>query len=521
MSQRLWIWLFVIVAAGALAIRLPQLDRRPLHTDESVHTLKFQELLEAGRYVYNPDEFHGPSLYYFTLPFVWLSSARTFAQTTEIHYRLVPVLFGLALILALPWLRDALGRSAVLWAALLTAISPAMVFYSRYYIHELILVFFTLAFLIAAWKYAQKPHSGWALIAGLSLGMVHATKETWVISFAAIAGAVALLWVWNRYLDTGPSFGRLNVRPQHVVLALGTAFCVGIVVFSSFFTNAAGPLDSIRTYLPWGTRAGGQTPHVHPWYFYLDHLTWFHRKGGPVFTEGLIVMLAVIGFSFSLLRQLPREVNPSFARFLGFYTLLLLSAYSIISYKTPWCLLGFYHGMILLAGIGSAALWHHCRTGMLRLALGVLIGFGCLHLLWQSYLANYVYAADPRNPWVYSHTQPNFLTLIQTVTQVAKVTPKGSACAIDVIVPGADYWPLPWYLRGFSDVHWWTNVPEQVTAPVVISSIKVENKLEPMIQGKFVPAGYYAQRPNAFLELYVELGPWKEYLKTLPPPRDD
>jgi predicted membrane-bound mannosyltransferase len=36
-----------------------------------------------------------------------------------------------------------LGRAETLWAALYLAISPAMVFYSRYYIHEMLLVFFT------------------------------------------------------------------------------------------------------------------------------------------------------------------------------------------------------------------------------------------------------------------------------------------------------------------------------------------------------------------------------------------
>ena len=37
----------LVVAAVALALRLPGLDERPLHTDESVHAVKFLGLWEG------------------------------------------------------------------------------------------------------------------------------------------------------------------------------------------------------------------------------------------------------------------------------------------------------------------------------------------------------------------------------------------------------------------------------------------------------------------------------------------
>ena len=62
-------------------------------------------------------------------------------------------IFGIGLIGLLLLLTDGLGKTAVATAALLTAISPAMVFYSRYYIQEMLLVFFTLAALGCGWRY--------------------------------------------------------------------------------------------------------------------------------------------------------------------------------------------------------------------------------------------------------------------------------------------------------------------------------------------------------------------------------
>ena len=55
-----------------------------------------------------------------------------FSRLTEARLRLLTVLFGVGLILLLPLVADGLGREAAIAAGVLTAISPAMVFYSRY-----------------------------------------------------------------------------------------------------------------------------------------------------------------------------------------------------------------------------------------------------------------------------------------------------------------------------------------------------------------------------------------------------
>src|SRR5436309_5317103 len=89
----------LMVVGGALALRCPQLDRRPMHNDEAVNALKIQALWERGVYVYDPDEYHGPALHYATLPFIWLSGAPDFAHLSEKTLRFGPVFFGVALIL--------------------------------------------------------------------------------------------------------------------------------------------------------------------------------------------------------------------------------------------------------------------------------------------------------------------------------------------------------------------------------------------------------------------------------------
>ena len=56
------------LACGALAVRLPRLDLRPMHCDEANQAMRAGLLLETGRYHYDPQEHHGPSLYFAALP---------------------------------------------------------------------------------------------------------------------------------------------------------------------------------------------------------------------------------------------------------------------------------------------------------------------------------------------------------------------------------------------------------------------------------------------------------------------
>jgi predicted membrane-bound mannosyltransferase len=149
--------------------------------------------------------------------------------------------------------------------------------------------------------------------------------------------------------------------------------------------------------------------------------------------------------------------------------------YSAIPYKTPWCMLGFLHGMILLAGVGAAAMIKLTPNVLARTAVILLLAASGAHLAWQAYLANYVYYADSRNPYVYAHPTTEVFTVVQRVQEIAKVHPDGHALHIQVICPGDDYWPLPWYLRFFTSVEYGNNVDANTpAAPVIIASPSLE-----------------------------------------------
>jgi len=352
------------------------------------------------------------------------------------------------------------------------------------------------------------------------LGLMYATKETFVINLGAIGTAAILTFAFGRWRGEPVSDLRTGPKFKHILAALAVATVVSTVLFTSFFANPSGLLDSVLAYLPWLSRVGGESPHIHPWHFYFERLAFFHRGSSPIWSEGLILILAAIGTVAALTGKGLGLPSVSLARFLAFYTVILTAIYAVIPYKTPWCLLNFLYGMILLAGIGTVALIQRAPRLWLRLSLGALLVAAATQLAWQAWALNFVYFADRRNPYVYAQTVPDVLRLVGKVEALAKIAPPGHAMVVKVMSPDSDYWPLPWYLRKFKHVGWWDKIPADPYAPVMIVSSHLNAAFDEKSDRRWLMVGLFEMRPGAFLELYVESGLWRKYVETLPKETD-
>jgi len=541
---RVYYILLGLVFAAAILWRAPQLGLRPMHNDEAVNAIKFGELWQKGSYKYDPDEYHGPTLHYFTLPLAWISKARDLTQLSEKTVRLTPLIFSLITILLIWFLKDAIGKAGVVFASLFFAVSPIMVFYSRYFIHEMLLVCFTTLVIAAGWRYLRSQKTIWAVLTGIGLGLMYATKETFVLAVFALAGAVILESVYLYYIAASSKqnspegkpccaltrqFPFLNllssrVNKKHLLIAFIATLAVSIPLFTSLFTNWQGIIDSVRTYFPWLKRAGGSSPHIHPWYFYFERLLWFKPPRSPVcvWSEWAIFIFAIIGCWHGFTNRGEKSgINRGFVRFSAFYTAILMTIYSAISYKTPWCALGFWSGMIILAGAGAGCIIFASKKLWIKIVSGLLLLCGIMHLSHLSYLANYVHYANWRNPYVYSQTVPDILRLTKVVEGISKVHPEGKKMVIKVIVPEHNYWPLPWYLRSFENIGWYDKLPQDPYAPVVICGAGVNAELDEKSNKEWLMVGLYEMRPRFFLEMYVEFKYWEKYVMSLPKERKD
>src|SRR5690606_34291472 len=106
----------------------------------------------------------------------WINSQTTLASLDENTVRCVPAIAGVGLILVMFLLAGHLGWAVVLIISFLIAISPALVFYSRYFIHEILLILFNAGLIITLFRYFLSAKVIWVLLAGLFTGLMISTK---------------------------------------------------------------------------------------------------------------------------------------------------------------------------------------------------------------------------------------------------------------------------------------------------------------------------------------------------------
>ena len=491
----------VLILFIAFFLRGFCLDIRPMHGDEAVHAYKFGRLLEDNYYRYDPHEFHGPALNYLTLISARFYKQQSYADLTKTTLRIVPVIFGLLLVMMPLIIADGFGKMTALIAAAITSISPAFVFYSRYYIPEMLLVFFTFAVVVCGYQYTKGKRPVWAVLTGIFAGLGCVTKETWIIAIGSMVLALVIMMLFRRQVP--------KLQVNHLLLGIAGAIIVWILFYSSFFTNPAGLIDSIRSFKTYFSSAVHNQTHFHPWYYYLKLLIYNKASMGPFWTEAAVLILAVIGIVLIASRKGLVYLDKHLLDFLAVFTVMMLIIYSVIPYKTPWCLLSFYYGMILLAAVGVKAILNLLSRMLIRIIIGAFIAAIGLDLIVQAFTASCISYTDPANPYVYAHPTQDVIKISQRIRDISKSLPAGRETPIWVVCPGGDYWPFPWYLRSFKNVGWCSDVNEvRLPASIIVASAGLQDELVEKLY-KLSQAG----EQNLYVPLfdtYTELRPGVE-----------
>ena len=180
-----------------------------MHHDEANQAVKFGALLETGEYRYDRTDHHGPTLYYLTLPAAWARGQRHagLARRADRPDRAGAVRRRASAALPARW--------RAVWAAppsaspmLLAALSPALVYYSRFYIQESIVRVLRDRVPDRDGAVRRAPDAGRGDRGPASAsGLAYATKETSVIVVPAAMAAVAVARHWP-----GPGGRRLAAR---------------------------------------------------------------------------------------------------------------------------------------------------------------------------------------------------------------------------------------------------------------------------------------------------------------------
>jgi uncharacterized protein (TIGR03663 family) len=473
-------WPFWAAFAAALALRLFLLGDRPFHHDEGVNAWFLSRVLDGFQFSYDPEKFHGPFLVYFEAPFAALLGQRVFAL------RLPIALLSAAMVPLLLPLRRRLGVAGVTAAAWLLALSPSFVSYGRDLIHETCLTFFTLALVVAGARYLETRRQKHLALAALSLALMATIKETYILTLAvmAIAAVLVRIWAYGR-----PRLGMLWGRPPwEAVIWAAVAFAVPyVLLFTSFFTNPQGLLDSVRTFLLWAGKGIEGAEHAKPWDYFPRLLLSF---------ETTAVACGVAGGWLALRRR------DSFATFCALWAAGELAAYSLLRYKTPWLDLN----IVLPAALAGSVLFREAFSRPWpRVARGALVALFALGLgweAWRSVQVSFLRYDDDSLTLVYVPTHRDVKVLLIQVRSALDQAPPGEDPLLRMY--GHHGWPLPWYFRDVKGMEYRQDIPPNPDADVVIVEEGMEDKLLPALKGKYKRWEYFL-RPRQKVAVMVRV----------------
>ncbi len=495
-SYYIYIFLGLLVIAGGIALRIQNSEARILHSDEAVQAYQLWELMETGRYQYDPEDKHGPLLYRLNA-IVNLFVGIDASEFNRSNLRLVPILSSVAL-LALFLFGSRKPHLASLLAAGFFALSPFPVIYGAYFIQEALFVLLGFILLYATLTYWSSPNGYKAMRCGLWAAAFFATKEPAIIHIVAILAAT--LAIQEKPFDYYALAERF--RLQLIAIAIG-AFAFGWVLFySAAFTDFSQLIDSVAAFVNYAERSQG-AGHEKSVFYYLS-LFWPHTAEGIRWGEAPMVILGLVGFALLVIN---RANAPKSIQATVHYGAVCFILYSIIPYKTPWLMLTSYASLSVAVGYTFSTIVASRANQWIRYAgIGV-----ALYLLGEQYQTTQLvkrYAADSRNPYIYQHTSSQFQKLVDRIEDIDALDPETQ---LSIAVGGEDNaWPLPWYLRENDTVGYW---PDPAQMPALDIVIGPTGTLSPSLGDTHIPE-YHGLRENVLLECWIRKELWDAFMET-------
>jgi len=415
-----------VIVVAALGLRIVALHAMPMHHDESIHASFAWSFPD---YQYDPT-YHGP------LQIALMSLSLRLLGPVDAAARLPAAVAGTVLV-ALPYLvRHRIGRLGALGAAVLLAISPSFLYYSRFAREDIFAALLTLALVIAAFRWLDRPTRGRLALVFMLLALAVATKETSYITML-IAGAffvgVGTRELMRRRHGGGP--GRLSsalasTHRRGWLTAIASFLVVYTVLFTTFLSNIGGITGIIDGIAYWARQQAVTplAPYVPP-YFYLILLVAYELPA---------VVLGAVGLVVAIRRR------RLFDLYLVWWFLASLVIFSASSERVPWLLLHILVPLTLLAALGASALWRGRRSARASVVAIVVLAVA---LFVRSTPFLYGNPSDPRELLVYVQTAPDMKSAADRVQNLAEEA-SASGRRLTVLLDryrGAD-WPLSWYL---------------------------------------------------------------------------
>jgi uncharacterized protein (TIGR03663 family) len=467
-------WLILALAAF---LRFFLLGIKPPHFDEGINGWFVDQVMKNGFYRYDPTNYHGPLHFYVLLLFQSLFGRNLWAL------RLPVVLVSIACVWVALKFEPFVGKNVSRIAALAMAVSPGFVFYGRYAIHEVWLQFFSMIFILGLLGLWKRGTLTYLWFAGVGLTGMILTKETYAIHVACALLAipvVAISYALSRIPDVKPAKQTWSWIDLAMIIIVG-GFAI-VFFYSGTFFNWSGVKGLYLAFKAWTETGAAGHGHEKAWDYWVGLMyPHFDIKRSDFFGYELpmfagLILSFILGIAILFRSKFSQKFNLSL-RYLAIYGVGSLVAYSIVKYKTPWCIISF--GWPLLFVFGGAVLLvrpKHLRNA--QRVIGVLLFISLGSSIWL----NYFKCSSPEEPYAYVQTYNDMFKLTTPLLTLAKRDPSNYHLTGHLIRPSV--YPLPWVLGDFDRVGYYEggNMPANLDGDFLLvqqDKIKdVESKLK-------------------------------------------
>jgi hypothetical protein len=158
----------------------------------------------------------------------------------------------------------------------------------------------------------------------------------------------------------------------------------------------------------------------------------------------------------------------------------VLLAYSIVKYKTPWCIISIIWPLLFLFGALVALVPEAFRRAA-YIAAGAFLAVSLV----LSVRLNYFRCTTDTEPYVYVQTYNDVWKLTKPLLRLAKANPTYYQLVGHLIRTST--YPLPWMLGDFSKVGYYehNNLPAKVDADFLIVQEDKIDEVEAKLQGTY------------------------------------